>query len=144
MAQSISDMQLNPYPPFGLSTISYVGLASFRILIGLYSSAVTVSQNRQLRKEFYKSAKSQLTLLGQIGVAQMENELLKRYKIIKDFSKTSEIENRRYEKDDVRDALDDLLNDLGKEHVRELLHEVLIDLYSKTEEKQRNNNQCFA
>jgi thiamine monophosphate kinase len=34
----------------------------------------------------------------------MENELLKRYKIIKDFLKTSEIENRRYEKDDVRDA----------------------------------------
>jgi len=130
-------LQLNPYPPFGLSTISYVGLASFRILIGVYSSAVTVSQNRQLRKEFYKSAKSQLTLLGQIGVAQMENELLKRYKIIKDFLKTSEIENRRFEKDDVRDALDDLLNDLGKEHVRELLHEVLIDLYSKTKEKTK-------
>ncbi|HXV87589.1 MAG TPA: hypothetical protein VD710_00680 [Nitrososphaeraceae archaeon] len=36
---------------------------------------------------------------------------------IKDFSKTSEIENRRYEKDDVRDALHDLLNDLGKEHM---------------------------
>lgn len=67
----------------------------------------------------------------------MENELLKRYKIIKDFLKTSEIENRRFEKDDVRDALDDLLNDLGKEHVRELLHEVLIDLYSKTKEKDK-------
>lgn len=62
----------------------------------------------------------------------MENELLKRYRIIKNFSKTSELENRRNEKDDVRDALHDLLNDFGKEHVRELLHEVLIDLYSKT------------
>jgi hypothetical protein len=50
----------------------------------------------------------------------MENELLKRYEIIKDFSKTSEIENRRYEKDDVSDAIHDLLNDLGKENVREL------------------------
>lgn len=74
----------------------------------------------------------------------MENELLKRYKIYQRFLKTSEIENRRFEKDDVRDALDDLLNDLGKEHVRELLHEVLIDLYSKTKEKTKVNNQCFA
>ena len=68
----------------------------------------------------------------------MKNELLKRYRIIKNFSKMSEIENRRYEKDDVRDALHDLLNDLGKEHVRELLHEVLIDLYSKTTDQRKD------
>ena len=37
-----------------------------------------------------------------------------------------------------------LLNDFGKEHVRELLHEVLIDLYTQRPKKrQRNNNQCF-
>ena len=35
-------LQLNPYPPFGLPTISYVGLASYFILIGVYSSALSV------------------------------------------------------------------------------------------------------
>jgi hypothetical protein len=44
--------------------------------------------DRQLRKKSCRSAKSQLTLIGQIGLAWMENELLKRYKIIKEYSKT--------------------------------------------------------
>jgi hypothetical protein len=33
------------YPPFGLATISFFGLASYLILIGVYSSAISVAND---------------------------------------------------------------------------------------------------
>ena len=43
-------IQLNPYPPFGLPTICYVGLASYLILVGIYSSALSVANDFELRR----------------------------------------------------------------------------------------------
>ena len=42
---------------------------------GIFSSARHISRDAQVRKEFYKSASSQLTFLQTIGVSQMEKEL---------------------------------------------------------------------
>ena len=43
------------YPPFGLATISLYGLSTFMILLGLYSSAISVSTDIELRKSIKKS-----------------------------------------------------------------------------------------
>jgi hypothetical protein len=65
----------NPYPPFGLATISFVGLSSYMVLLGLYSSAVSVSQDARLRLSIRRSAYEESTLLDRIGAAEMEHEL---------------------------------------------------------------------
>jgi len=78
-----------------------------------------------------------LALLKAIGVAQMENELLKRYRLVKERSGPSQIKESRFEKDNVREALHEMVNEMGKEHVREILHDVLIELYSKTKENRK-------
>lgn len=44
------------------------------------ASAKNVSNDADLRKEFYKNAKSQLNLLKTIGIIQMEKELINKYK----------------------------------------------------------------
>jgi hypothetical protein len=67
-----------PYPPFGLVSVSTLGLASYLILIGLYYSAVSVSSDIDLRKFVLSSALKELDLLGSIGSAQMEEEIEKR------------------------------------------------------------------
>ena len=36
-------LTLIPYPPFGLSTICFVGLSSYLVIIGIYSSAISMS-----------------------------------------------------------------------------------------------------
>ena len=41
-----------PFPPLGLLSGSYFGLASYLIFIGLYSSAVSISQDYRLRALF--------------------------------------------------------------------------------------------
>ena len=34
-----------PYPPFGVITISIMGLSSYLVLVGIYSSAISLSQD---------------------------------------------------------------------------------------------------
>ena len=63
------------YPPYGLASISFVGLSCYLIYSGLYSSAVTVSQDITLRNSIRKSVTEQSKLLHGMGTAQMEQEL---------------------------------------------------------------------
>jgi hypothetical protein len=71
-------LQLNPYPPFGLATISYVGLASYLVLIGVNSSALSVANDVELRRSIRKSIEENSDLLGNIGEAQFEDLLQKK------------------------------------------------------------------
>jgi hypothetical protein len=66
------------YPPFGLASTACVGLSTYLIYIGLYSSAVTVSQDLALRQSIRKSVTAQSKLLDSIGTAQLETELQRR------------------------------------------------------------------
>jgi hypothetical protein len=66
------------YPPFGLASVSFTGLACYLIYTGLYSSAISVSQDSNLRQSIRKSAIEQTKFLQSIGTAQMEQELQKR------------------------------------------------------------------
>jgi hypothetical protein len=63
------------YPPYGLASISYIGLSCYMIYSGLYSSAITVSQDIALRNSIRKSVTEQSKLLDSIGTAQMQQEL---------------------------------------------------------------------
>jgi hypothetical protein len=66
------------YPPFGLSSVSFTGLACYLIYTGLYSSAISVSQDVGLRQSIRKSAIKEVKFLESMGTAQMEQELQKR------------------------------------------------------------------
>jgi hypothetical protein len=63
------------YPPYGLVSISFVGISCYLIYSGLYSSAVTVSQDITLRNSIRKSVTEQSKLLHGMGTAQMQQEL---------------------------------------------------------------------
>jgi membrane-associated protease RseP (regulator of RpoE activity) len=63
------------YPPYGIVSVSFIGLSCYLIYIGLYSSAVTVSQDTTLRLSIRKSITDQTKFLDSIGSAHMEQEL---------------------------------------------------------------------
>jgi hypothetical protein len=63
------------YPPFGLLNVSFVGLASYLILSGLYNSAISVANDVTLRKSIRKSTAEASKLLDNIGSAQMKKEI---------------------------------------------------------------------
>src|SRR5918996_4941357 len=66
------------YPPFGLATMSLYGLSTYMILLGLYSSAISVSQDNRLRGSIKKSTLRESKFLDSMGTAHMEKELMKR------------------------------------------------------------------
>jgi hypothetical protein len=63
------------YPPYGIVSVSFTGLSCYLIYLGLYSSAVTVSQDTALRLSIRKSLTDQSKFLHSLGTAQMEQEL---------------------------------------------------------------------
>jgi hypothetical protein len=60
------------YPPFGLATTSFFGLASYLVLIGIYSSALSVSEDSKLRSTIRNFAMKESRLLDSIGTAEMQ------------------------------------------------------------------------
>jgi hypothetical protein len=63
------------YPPFGLITITIIGFSSYLMLVGIYSSAISVAQNSGLRRSIRRSIQQQSPLLDKIGTAQMQQEI---------------------------------------------------------------------
>ena len=67
-----------PYPPFGLASVSFLGVSSYLVFVGLYYSAITVSQDIRLRQAIRKVATNELKLIDSMGTAQMEQDLQRR------------------------------------------------------------------
>ena len=63
------------YPPFGVNSLSLLSLSSYFVLFGLYSSALSLSQDLTLRQHLRSLAKNDNNLLSSIGTAQMETEV---------------------------------------------------------------------
>ena len=63
------------YPPFGLISISFIGLSCYLIYLGLYSSVLIVSQDATLLRSIKNSVTEQAKLLGSIGTAHRRKEL---------------------------------------------------------------------
>jgi len=125
------------YPPFGVVTASFIPMGAYLVFTGIIRSATLVEQDSELRREFYNTAKSQLSLLKTIGVAQMEKELIKKYKSMDKRARSLD-EDSRFEKDNVKEALHGLVDELDREKAREMLHDVLTELYSKSKPEAKS------
>jgi hypothetical protein len=104
------------YPPFGLASVSFTGLSCYLIYVGLYSSAISVSQDLALRQSIRQSVKEQSKFLDSMGTAQMEAELQTR--VLRTAKKASDsmeeetgLESSMTE-DDMKDYMEIVMNEL--------------------------------
>src|SRR5919108_172631 len=95
-------LTLVPFPPFGLPTISFLGLASYLTYVGIYSSALSVANDVQLRRIIRKSVEQQSDLLDNIGSAEMERQLQNRVLLL-----TKDIPNEMTEETGIEPSLQD-------------------------------------
>jgi hypothetical protein len=105
-----------PYPPFGMATISFVGLSSYLLFVGIYASAVSVAEDSSLRRSIRKLAVKESKLLDSIGLAQMEQEIQKRVIVL-----SKETARTMNEQTGIETSL-------SEEDAKEYLHEVLAEL----------------
>ncbi len=120
-AVEISPVRYHIFPPFGLITEAFLPLGAMLLSIGIYTSAKKISQNSDLRKEFYNIASSQLSLLKAIGVSQMQKEFEKKIKSVEERVSIYEPEQ----------------NYLSDENAKEILREVLTELDLKAKQKKQ-------
>jgi hypothetical protein len=115
-------LTFNLYPPFGLASVCFVGLSSYLLMIGVYSSATSLSQDIKLRQSIRRSAIKQLELLDHIGMAHMEQQLAKRVLNIVKAEQNSMIEETGVQtsltEDDIKSYLSQVLAEIGKSNDR--------------------------
>ena len=116
VSNQASSLVYHPYPPFGLITISFIGLSSYLIMTGIYASAISISQDSKLRQSIRRLAIQELKLLDSIGTAQMDLELQKRVLRI-----TKENEDKMIETTGVGSSLDE---EDAKQYLDEVLEEI--------------------
>jgi len=106
-----------PYPPFGILTISIAGLSSYFVLMGIYGSAITLTENAKLRSEIRKTV-TRSGFLESIGSAQLEYKIEKEVtNISKNFqTKLLEETGVRLDMDegDVRDYVNEVISEIKK------------------------------
>jgi hypothetical protein len=113
-----------PYPPLGLASVLFAGLSCFLILVGLYYSALSISENSSLRQSIRESAIKETKLLDSIATADMEIEIQKRVMRI-----TKAQANTIAEESGVETAISD---DELKQYLQQVLEEI--------QDKKDNNN----
>jgi hypothetical protein len=68
-------MSIAPYPPYGIATITVMGLSAYMIVIGLYTSTISISQDSRLRSYIRRLASPQSTLFDSIVSAESSKEI---------------------------------------------------------------------
>jgi hypothetical protein len=110
------------YPPFGLASVSFVGLSSYLILTGLYNSAISIAQDAKLRSSIRKSIETssakQSSLLDNIGTAEMTKEIENN---VKKITKENEYEIMQHTgieptltHDEIKDYVEEVLAEVKK------------------------------
>lgn len=62
-------LTLFPYPPFGVPTICFIGLSSYLVLVGIYSSTISIASDEKLLREVRKLLPIEYNLLSNIVTA---------------------------------------------------------------------------
>ena len=113
-----------PYPPLGLASVSFMGLASYLMLIGIYYSGVSISHDSNLRRSIRIRAREEAKLLDTIGMAQMEQEIQKKV-----LSLSKENQGRITEETKIQPSL-------SEEDMKQYLEQVIKEIEKEREGKK--------
>ena len=59
-------LSIAPYPPFGIVTVTVLGISAYLIIVGLYTSTTSLSQDTELRRSIRRIARSQSKLFDSL------------------------------------------------------------------------------
>jgi hypothetical protein len=113
-SKNISALILPFYPPVGIVTISFMGLASYLLLVGIYSSATIAARDITLRKYLNKKVEHDISLLNNIAYAENENEIQKNVKSLLNYSSQWQQNNNRFEmnQQEIKEIVDDVISEV--------------------------------
>ncbi|HEX6281159.1 MAG TPA: hypothetical protein VFZ67_02920 [Nitrososphaera sp.] len=107
-----------PFPPFGLASVSFMGLSANLIFVGIYYSAISLSHDDRVRREIKKFAIQESRLLDSIGSAQLEKDISEKATAI------AQVQDSAAERLGVPPSISE--GDI-KKYVEDVLHEMAIN-----------------
>ena len=104
----------NPFPPFGLATVALTGISSYLVFLGIYSSAISLSEDSELRKQIRKSTEDWKFFL-KLSDAELEKKIIDQVEgvklsMVKDTGVAPSISI-----EEARDYLNEVLNEMNKD-----------------------------
>jgi hypothetical protein len=103
-----------PFPPFGLPTVALIGTSSYLMFLGLYSCAISLSEDSELYKLIRTSAKEWKFFL-KMSDAEVEKTILEKVGSVGEVMATETGIPPSVSIDDVKDYLTDVLDELQKD-----------------------------
>ena len=117
-SNQISLVQVIPYPPFGLITISLLSISSFLVLVGLLSIASSMAYDKTLLENARKIVREKAsTFLYDIGSAQWQKEMDSTIPAIMDVGAKQMDDTSvppSLSEEEVRDYINELVEELKK------------------------------
>jgi hypothetical protein len=112
-------ISIAPYPPFGISTITVMGISAYMIVLGIFSTTISISNDSELRKSVQRFVKSQSHLLELIASSETQRELESRVMYIvrkqaSELESTTGVEPSLSE-DELKAYLKEVLKETGRE-----------------------------
>jgi hypothetical protein len=109
------------YPPFGVATLIPLPLSAYMIFLGVYCTAISISQDYQVRQSIKKVATQDSNLLSSIGTAHMQQEIQRTVDRFKDVLQEQEKELEKktgieadMKEEDIKSYLEEVLQEVGK------------------------------
>jgi hypothetical protein len=109
------------YPAFGLLTISCVGLSSYLVFVGIYSSAIAIAQNSELRREIMRLANHQAKMFGGIGGAEVQRQI--ETNVLETIKRSSHL-------------IENFKQSTEGDNIMEYVHEVIEELHNSSNSKE--------
>jgi len=118
---TLTSISAAPYPPFGIVSFSILPLSVYIIILGLYSTAVSIAQDVRLRKYIRDLTKENLGFLSNIGQAQMERQIQSKAADLENVVKEQRIELEKesgikssIQEQDIKQYLLEILQEVDK------------------------------
>lgn len=102
-ASNKPDILISPtYPPYGILSLSALPISSLLIVLGIYSTAVSISKDASLRRNIVQYLSTDSDFLKSLGNAELQQSIKNRV-----FRATKRLSNQTPEYTDIESSFDD-------------------------------------
>lgn len=116
------------YPPFGLASTNFLGLSCYMLLVGIFSCAISISQNAKLRHEIRKLVENKSNMLESIGRSEMvhvlENEITQLHNKLDDRMRSETGMPSSLSTNEAKDYCSEVIAELEKFRISRTKHDI--------------------
>lgn len=115
-SKDISTLIISSYPPLGVVSIAFMGIASYMVYAGIYNTAAHAARDKKLRRDLRVNIENDIKLLRSIASSQDQLEMEKNVKELMTLSTHLQKEEEQPDltQNEIRDIVNDVILELKK------------------------------